>query len=124
MQITLQMSTKELKAGAEYADALKAITVAMGGSIELSTVDKVMLYLGKELSIRKGMVMYSLSKKNGISVEINVPSEFVVDILEVYRDITNTMVPSIVGFISAVNAITSTFEPRINALVTKHSDLF
>jgi hypothetical protein len=124
MKIILQMSTKELKAGAEYIDALQAITVAMGGSIELSTVDKIMLYLGKELSIRKGMLSYSLSKKNGISVEIDVPSEFVVDILELYRDVTNTMVPSIVGFIAAVTAITTTFEPRIQALSTKHSDLF
>jgi len=124
MKITLQMSTVELNAGAEYVDALQAITVAMGGSVELSTVDKVMLYLGKELSVRKGMMMYSLSKKNGISVEIDVPAELVVDILELYRDVTNTMIPSIVGFISAINSIQTTFEPRINALVSKHSDVF
>lgn len=124
MKITLQMSTVELNAGAEYVDALQAITVAMGGSIKLSTVDKVMLYLGKELSVRKGVMMYSLSKKNGISVEIDVPAEFVLDVLELYRDVTNTMIPSIVGFISAINSITTTFEPRIKALESKHSDLF
>ena len=124
MKITLQMSTVELNAGAEYIDALQAITTAMGGSVELSTVDKVMLYLGKELSVRKGMMMYSLSKKNGISVEIDVPAELVVDIMELYRDVTNTMIPSIVGFISAVNSITTTFEPRGRALEAKYSDLF
>lgn len=124
MKITLQMSTVELNAGAEYAYALQAITVALGGSVEVSTVDKVMLYLGKELSIRKGMMMYSLSKKNGVSVEIDVPAELVVDIMELYRDVTNTMVPSIVGFISAINAISTAFKPRVDALAIKHSDLF
>ena len=124
MKITLQMSTNELTAGASYVDALQAITVAMGGDIEISTVDKVLLYLGKELSVRKGMMMYSLSKKNGVSVEYDVPEELVVDVMELYRDVTNTMIPSIVGFISALSSIAKTFEPRIDALAMKHSDLF
>ena len=118
------MSTNELTAGASYVDALQAITVAMGGDIEISTVDKVLLYLGKELSVRKGMMMYSLSKKNGVSVEYDVPEELVVDVMELYRDVTNTMIPSIVGFISALSSIAKTFEPRIDALAMKHSDLF
>lgn len=123
MKVTLQMSTNELTAGASYIDALQAITVALGGDIEISTVDKVMFYLGKKVSIQKGMMRYSLSKEKGISVEIDVPEELVVDVMELYRDITNTMLPSIVGFISALTSISSTFEPRINALITKHSDL-
>lgn len=123
MKLTLQMSTNELTAGASYIDAVQAITVALGGDIEISTVDKVMFYLGKKVSIQKGMMRYSLSKEKGISVEIDVPEELVVDVMELYRDIANTMLPSIVGFISALASISSTFEPRINALITKHSDL-
>jgi len=121
MKITLEISTLELNAGASYINAIQQILTALGSKPSgLSAIDKLALFLGKEIQVQKQMISYTISKKNGVHVSIDAPAELVVDILELYADTVNALQPVMVGLVSTLKAVSSTFEARVNELVIKH----
>lgn len=118
--MSFSITAKELSAGADYIDALEAISTALGANIEMSYKDKLNLFLGR--TVVKGNEFYKLSiDKTGIVLTVDLSPELVIDIMDLYRDITLTMVPSVVGFITAMNSINTIHTPRIEALVAKHN---
>lgn len=118
MKFTVEITKEELNAGAEYLDAIGTMVSTMTDIKPYSLVDKIKLMFGMEVTRKEGYIEYTVSNSKVIAI-IDVPEDIVVDIMEIYRDITMDFVPSITMFIMAVKMINTKYEKRIEGLSNK-----
>lgn len=118
MKFTVEITKEELNAGAEYLDAIGTMVSTMTDIKPYSLVDKIKLMFGMEVTRKEGYIEYTVSNSKVIVI-IDVPEDIVVDIMEIYRDITMDFVPSITMFIMAVKMINTKYEKRIEGLSNK-----
>lgn len=118
MKFTVEITKEELNAGAEYLDAIGTMVSTMTDIKPYSLVDKIKLMFGMEVTRKEGYIEYTVSNSKVIAI-IDVPEDIVVDIMEIYRDITMDFVPSITMFIMAGKMINTKYEKRIEGLSNK-----
>ena len=122
MLMTFQFSRAEIEASAVYLDSINQINEALGIPSKISFVDKVKIHMGLSVSVRTQFYSYTLNKEY-ISIALDIDSLLVVEVLGVYAETVTALLPSVVGFASAMNTIMNTAEIRLTDILAKYVEV-